>query len=137
MPIYGHKFVLLYGCEIWNLTKQQNTRLDVHNRVCSRLIMGVRQSEVHMKNSELYRITSQRQISEIIREQQLQFTGHCQRMPPDEPVNIYALYTSEIATSHRQGRRPQTYLDQISECLPMPRQAGEVRCQTDRQVRQR
>ena len=45
--------VLLYGCETWVLTKQQSNRLDVHTRVCIRLMMAIRQSEDHITNSVL------------------------------------------------------------------------------------
>ena len=46
---------------------------------------------------------------------QTQFTGHCLRMPKDEPANIYVIYQSKIRQSNCQGNSGFTYLDQISK----------------------
>ena len=79
-------------------------------------MLGVRQSETHMTNEELYSKTGQRPISQKIRRQQLQFNGHCLRMDLSEPANTYVLYTSEIkASSGRRGQLRTTYLNQIAE----------------------
>ena len=56
-------------------------------------------------------------ISGTIHEHQLQFTGHCLRMPKDEPANIYVIYQSKIRRSNRRGNPGLTYLDQISKYL--------------------
>ena len=56
-------------------------------------------------------------ISEMIRRSQLQFTGHCLRMPNDEPANIYVTSQSKIRRSHHTGNPDVTYLDQISKYL--------------------
>ncbi len=110
--------ILLYGCESWVLSEQQSNKLDVFARTCYRIMLGIRQSEVHMTNEQLYaEADNQRPITETIRMRQLQFTGHCLRMPIDEPANIYVLYTSNIAPTHRRGAPRKRYLDQISEYL--------------------
>ena len=83
--------ILLYGCETWVLNEKQTNKLDVFARTCYRIMLGIRQSEAHMKNDELYKITKQRPIKSLIRERQLKFIGHCLRMPSEEPANIYAL----------------------------------------------
>ena len=106
--------VLLYGCESWVLLGPQIKKLDVFHRTCLRIMLGIRQSETHMTNEELYSKTGQRPISQEIRRRQLQFTGHCLRMDPSEPANTYVLYTSEIK-SGRRGKHRTTYLDQIAE----------------------
>jgi len=107
---------LLYACETWVLNAQQTNKLDIFARTCYRIMMGIRQSETHMTNAQLYKMVGARPISIIIRERQLQFIGHCLRMPIDDPTNIYALYTSNIK-SNRRGRGRKTYLDQVSEYL--------------------
>jgi hypothetical protein len=89
-------------------------------RTCYRIVLGIRQSETHTTNAELYAIAGARPITTIIRERQLQFTGHClRRVQSDEPANIYALYSSNLATVHQ--RVPQqlqhSYTDQISKHL--------------------
>jgi len=76
---------------------------------------GVRQSERHMTNEELYSKTGQIPISKEICIRQLKFTGHCIRMNNDEPANIYVLYMSKIKSSGRKGRPKRTYSEQIAK----------------------
>ena len=116
--------ILLYGCESWVLTKDQVNKLNVYARTCYRIMLGISQSEAHMTNSRLYKLTGERPITAVIRERQLQFIGHCLRMPRDEPANIYALYTSEIATTHRRGRPNRTYLDQVADTSTPPKRCA-------------
>ena len=108
--------ILLYGCETWVLTTQQGNKLDVYARTCYRIMLGIRQSETHTTNDELYALAGARPITTIIRERQLQFTGHCLRMAPEEPANIYALYSSNVSTVHQRVLQKQqhSYTDQIS-----------------------
>jgi hypothetical protein len=105
--------VLLYGCETWVLTEPLLKRLDVFARVCYRIMLNIRQADMHMTNTDLYRLADQRPIRETIRERQLKFIGHCLRMHKEEPANIYALYKSEIGTN-RRGAPRRTYLEQTS-----------------------
>jgi hypothetical protein len=105
--------VLLYGCESWVLTEPLLKRLDVFARCCYRIILNINQADAQMTNTELYRITNQRPIRDTIRERQLKFIGHCLRMNKEEPVNIYALYKSEIGTN-RRGAPRLTYLERTS-----------------------
>ncbi len=104
--------ILPYGCETWVRTTQQGKKLDVYTRTCYRIMLGLRQSETHTTNEELYQLAGARPITSIVRERQLQFTGHCLRMKSDEPANIYAPYTSSIAPVHRRGppRRTLNFL---------------------------
>ena len=74
-------------------------------------MLDIRQSEAHMTNNELYKLVNTRPINAIIRERQLQFIGHCLRMPSDEPANIYALYASNKAVKNRRGPGRQTNLN--------------------------
>jgi hypothetical protein len=81
-------------------------------------MLGISQSEDHMTNEQLYKLTKERPISKTIRERQLQFMGHWLRMPMDEPTNIYALYQSKLSDTHRgSGRLRRTIVDQVSTHL--------------------
>ena len=80
-------------------------------------IVKLCKAEMHMANADLYHMADEHTISEMICERQHQFTGHCVRMPKDEPVNIYVIYQSKIRQSNRCGNPGLTYLDQISKYL--------------------
>ena len=108
--------ILLYGCESWVLTEPLKKKLDTFARTCYRIILGVKQVEVHMKNDELYKKVSQYPIRDQIRERQLKFTGHCLRMDKEELAYIYIFYKSEIRQNKR-GRANTNYHDQISTHL--------------------
>ena len=105
--------VLLYGCETWVLSEELMKKLDVFARTSYRIMLGIRQSEDHIRNDELYKKCVQRPIRELVRERQLKFIGHCLRLNQEEPANIYALYKSEVG-QNPVGRPKETYLDQIS-----------------------
>ena len=109
--------VLLYGCESWTMTEELSTKLDIFTRTIYRIMLGVSQSETHMTNKELYKLVNQHPTSLEIRKRQLSFIGHCLRMSEDEPARIYSLYESKVRESNRQGRRPKSYLDQISKYI--------------------
>ena len=110
--------ILLYGYESWVLSEQQWNKLDVFARTCYSIMLGIRQSEVHMTNEKLNAAADgQRPITETIRTRQLQYTENCLRMAIDEPANTYVLYTSNVASTHRCGAPRRRYLDQISEYL--------------------
>jgi hypothetical protein len=52
-----------------------------------------------------------------VRERQLRFTGHCLRLPAEEPANLYILYEYKINTKPKLGRPRHTFLKQISNYL--------------------
>ena len=75
------------------------------------------QAETHMTNMDLYHMADEHPMLQTIRERQLQFTGHCLRIPKDEPANIYVIYQSKIRQSNSWENPGLTYLDQISKYL--------------------
>ena len=85
-------------------------------------MLGIFQAETHMTNTDLYHMPDEHPLSEMIRERQLQFTGHCLRMPKDELANIYVIYQSKIRQSNRHGKPGPTYLEQISKYLTLEKQ---------------
>ena len=109
--------VLLYGCECWLLNASSTKKLDVFARTCYRLILNIDQSEDHISNDQLYKLVDQPAISDTIRKRQLQYVGHCLRMDPEEPANIYSLYLSKMKESGQIGRPKHTYYEQIARHL--------------------
>ena len=123
--------ILLYGCETWILTETSNEKLDIYARTCYRIMLGIKQSRDHVTNQSLYQLTGQVPLRETIRERQLKFTGHCIRMPKDEPANRFVIYESRIKSSLRPGAPRTTYLNQISSHIlqsgEKSLEAGEIR----------
>ena len=82
--------ILLYGCESWTLNSKLANKIDIFVRKLYRIMLEVKQSEVtYITNEQLYIIAGQQPISKEIRKRQLKFIGHCLRMDPTEPANIY------------------------------------------------
>ena len=93
-----------------------------HYGIPSKIVNAIRvlydnSKEDQTRNDELYKLVHQKPVSETIRERQLRFIGQCLRMHPDEPSNIYALYTSQIKGQGLVGRPKASYLDQIARHL--------------------
>ena len=109
--------ILLYGCETWILTEALTEKLDIFARTCYRIMLGIKQSRDHVTNERLYQQVNQVPVREMIRERQLKFTGHCIRMPTDEPINRFVLYESKVRPSLRPGAQTRTYRQQISSHL--------------------
>jgi hypothetical protein len=109
--------ILLYGCETWLLNAQLTKKLDVLARICYRIKLGIVQSESHITNKQLYSMTGAELVSTTIRQRQLKFVGHCLRMPPDEPANTYALYSSNNTDAKNKEKPKRTYVDQISDYI--------------------
>ncbi len=104
---------------LWDMVTQcsANQKLHVLARSCYRIMLGIVQSESHITNKQLYSMTGAEPVSTTIRQHQLQFVGHCLRMPPDEPANIYALNSSNNTNAQNKGEPKRTYVDQISDCV--------------------
>jgi hypothetical protein len=115
--------ILLYGCESWLLSTELTNKLDVFARTCYRIMLGIKQKTDRLTNVELYkRVGHQRPVHEIVRERQLRFTGHCLRLPAEEPANLYMLYEYKNNTKPKLGRPRHTFMKQISNHLT--RKAG-------------
>ncbi|CAF0774491.1 unnamed protein product [Brachionus calyciflorus] len=109
--------VLLYGCESWTLTEASSEKLNCLVRTFYRITCGIKQSESHMTNEQLFAIVNQRPIAEELRKRQLKFIGHCLRMPPEELTNIYALYQSRVREKNKSGRPTAKYIEHISQFI--------------------
>ena len=53
----------------------------------------------------------------MIRKRQLTFTGHCIRMPTDEPINCFVLYESKVRPSIGPGAQTRAYRQRFSSHL--------------------
>ena len=91
-----------------------SAKLDKFARQCYQDMLVICQAETHMANMDLYRIVDEHLISSMIHKRQLQFTGHCLRMPKNEPANIYVIYQNKIRQSNRCGNPGLTYFEQMS-----------------------
>ena len=109
--------ILLYGCETWILSPGLISKLDAYATKCYRIMLCIDQKNEHVTNEELYKRVDQLPISATIRKRQLQFTGHCIRMPEDESINRFILYESRIKTNNRRGAPKTTYRGQISSYI--------------------
>ena len=77
-------------------------------------MLKINQQKDKITNEELYRMTGQRPINQIIRERQLQFVGHCLRMPEDKPSKIYIMHQSKLNEIKPMGKPRTTQYDQIA-----------------------
>jgi len=109
--------ILLYGCETWVISQSISEKLDIFARKAYRIMLKINQQEDKISNEELYRMTGQRPINQIIRERQLQFVGHCLRMPEDEPSKIYIMHQSKLNEIKPVGKPRTTQYDQIASYL--------------------
>ena len=104
--------VLLYGCETWVITKSLSQYLDSYLTNCLRIILGIKRLD-RVPNSELYRLTQLRPVTQTIQEKQLRWIGHILRKALDEPINIYALYQPTHG-HRRRGRQRLLYPEYIA-----------------------
>ena len=102
--------ILLYGFESWILTEALIDKLEIFTITCYCIMLDIKQPPDQVTNQSLYHFTGQALLSE----RQLKFTGHCIRMPTDEPTNHFVIYESKNRSSLRQGAPRTAYLHQIS-----------------------
>ena len=77
-------------------------------------MLDIKQSRDNVTNQGLYQRTGQVPLGETIRERQIKFTGHCIRIPTNEPANRFDIYESRIKSSLRSEAPRTKYLNQIS-----------------------
>ena len=115
MPLFNAACVLvfLYGCENWVLIEVLLQKLKIFAQKCYQFILGIRQSDAHMKNDELY-------IRNALSDQYGNSSENANSGLSDtvlngkeQQTNIYALYKSEVGRNP-VGRPREKNLDQIS-----------------------
>ena len=96
--------ILIYGCESWSLTKQQEKRLEVFENKILRIVVGpVYDQEIgqwrRKHNWELREQTKQPHISQIVKGRRMQWAGHVARMEEERmPKRVFIAQVD--------GRRP-------------------------------
>ncbi len=74
--------VLFYGAaESWALTEAQAARIDAFHTTCLRRITGLRRGPGCISNAELFQLTHQRPLTELLREHRMRWLGHASRRP--------------------------------------------------------
>ena len=75
------KSVLLYGSEMWRLTKSTENKLQVFVNRCLRQLLRIRWPD-QVSNQELWHQTKQKSINVCIRERKWRWIGHTLRREP-------------------------------------------------------
>ena len=70
---------LLYGAETWNSTVQEEKRLSAFYNRCLRRMIGVTWQD-HMSNEQLFKLTGQPPLTNLLRRKRLTWLGHVVRM---------------------------------------------------------
>ena len=96
--------ILVYGCEAWALTKEQEKRLEVFENKVLRTIVGPvydreRQEWRRRHNWELRERTKQPHVSQFVKGRRIQWAGHVARMEEER-------LPKKILLAHVEGRRP-------------------------------
>ena len=100
--------VLLYGCEAWALTVQEEKGLDgVYTRML-RFALNV-SWEDHIRNTELYGFLPR--LSDTIRQRRMRLAGHCVRHPELTACDL--ILWEPTHGRKTRGRPHTTYIDTL------------------------
>ena len=96
--------VVLYGCETWSLTLQQERKMRVFENMVLRRIFGPRRDEVtgewrRLHNEELNDLYTSPNIVRVIKSRRMRWAGHVARM--GEERGVY-----RVLVGKPEGRRP-------------------------------
>ena len=107
--------IFLYNCELWTLTKDLESDIDVfHRRFLRRIIHKSLLDKI--RNENLMKITSQTAWSKVIKEKRLFWYGHLLRLPDNTPAKK-ALEVVSQSAKRPKGRPKTTWLSLISKDL--------------------
>jgi hypothetical protein len=111
--------ILLYGSESWVINDQLANSINSFATTAYRSMLP-RHKEKNKKtsNKDIYKITGQLPLIQVVQERQLRFIGHCLRRDESEPINQYALYTPKQKHGHRRPGRPKkSYAQYIADLI--------------------
>ena len=109
---------LLYGSEIWALTRDEILRLESWQHRCIRYMMGIRYSKHgNVPGSELRQKCRLPTIERLLRERRLRWFGHAARMGEDRLPR--KMLTARLGTRRPRGRPRKSWRETISEDLKM------------------
>jgi hypothetical protein len=108
--------VVLYGCEIWSLTLNEEHRLRVFENKVLRRIFGPKRDEVtgrwkKLYNEELRDLYSSPRMIRIIKSMRMRWAGHVARM--GEKRNAYRLLVAKPEGKRPLGRPRRRWVDNI------------------------
>ena len=117
--------VVMYGCETWSLTLQEERKLCVFENTVLRRIFGPRRDEVtgewrRLHNEELNDLYSSPNIVRVIKSRSMRWAGHVARM--GEENGVYRVLVGKLEGRRPLGRPRRRWVDNIRMDLQ------EVRC---------
>ena len=104
---------LLYGCEVWTVSREMEERLEAMEMWCWRRMLRVSWVERRSNASILEAIGSGRELMAALRKRQMGFLGHVMR---EDGLENLAM-TGRIAGSRGRGRPRKKYLDRMKELI--------------------
>lgn len=106
--------ILTYGCESWNLTQRQRSRLQAAEMKYLRRVRGVTRRD-RIRNTEIRKDLNVKPMAEFIEERQLGWWGHLQRMEGTRQVK--RVWEAKIVKKKRRGRPRKTWDGAVGEIL--------------------
>ncbi len=96
--------VLLYGCETWKTTKNDNKAINVFQSKCLRRILNVKWND-YVTNQEILERSGASTLSEEVKRRRWKFIGHILRQDPNNDCNVALTWAPE---GKRKRGRPKT-----------------------------
>jgi len=108
--------VVLYGCETWSLTLQEERKLRVFENKVLRRIFGPRRDEVmgewgRLHNEEINVLYSSPNIVQVIKSRRMRWAGHVARM--DEERGVYRVLVGKPEGKRPLGRPRRRWVDNV------------------------
>jgi hypothetical protein len=108
--------VVLYGCETWSLTLQEERKLRVSENMVLRRIFGPRRDEVtrewrRVHNEELNDLYSSPNIVLVIKSRRMRWAGHVARM--GEEKGVYRVLVGKSKGERPMGRPRRRWMGNI------------------------
>ena len=104
--------IFLYNSELWSLSKAQNNKMDVFQRMFLRQIVRNRK----ISNNEIYKLCNIEPWSNEIKRRRLKWFGHLVRLPENVPAK-QALAEARKPYQKISGGQPTTWLSTIKTDL--------------------
>ena len=108
--------VVLYGCETWSMTLQEEKKLKMSENMMLRRIFGSRRDEVmgewrRLHNEELNDLYSSPNIVQVIKSRRMRWAGHVAHM--GEERGAYRVLVGKLEGRRPLGRPRRRWVDNI------------------------
>ena len=97
---------LLYGAESWKITEAVLKKLEVFQRKCLRIILGIFWPNI-ITNADLQERTSITPVTDVICRRRWRWIGHCLRMSNKENAKVALFWTPD--GKRKRGRPKETW----------------------------